>query len=41
MQTGCKHFQERVEGYQEMLVSLHKDQFNILLQSVELIFTAQ
>ncbi len=37
IQTGCEHFQERVEGYQKMFASLHKDQFNILLQSKEII----
>jgi len=36
--TGCENFQERVEGYQGMFDSLHKDQFNTLLQSKELIF---
>jgi len=39
IQTGCEHFQERVEVFQEMFVILHKDQFNTLLQSKELIFT--
>ncbi len=24
IQTGCEHFQESVEGYQEIFVSLHK-----------------
>ncbi len=37
MQSGCEHFQERVEGYQEMFVNLHWG-FNILLQSKEIIY---
>ncbi len=24
IQTGCEHFQERVEGYKEMFVTLHR-----------------
>jgi len=39
-ESGYEHFQERVEGYQEMCVSLNRGSIQyILLQSKELIFT--
>ncbi len=39
-QTGCEHFEERVEGYQEMFASLNRGPIQyITVQSKELIFT--
>jgi len=31
IQTGCEHFQERVEGYQEMFVSLHRGSIQCII----------